>query len=245
MTVDECPRATPLATFVRADGSLEDAALTIWGGDAESPLGSLENFENAEPVALGSGAEHAWLVDLGWGVWIEWSANSRSYLITSAGLDRDTVASVARSYQSEASAEAAARALPGLDAVAPLPSSDRSATWFAEYGNPNPAAKDGEPWIRIEVSLSEAPWVARASVRPVPAEGLAVPTPTGSAVRSGDNGGFRYATWTTETGADVQLMSNLSESEVLELAGRLELARPDDPRLDSFDLTIPRHGHAL
>ncbi|WP_369374472.1 hypothetical protein AB1046_09000 [Promicromonospora sp. Populi] len=242
MTVDECPRATPVAAYYRADGSPDDAVLTIWSGDAQTPLGPLENFEGAERVSLSSGTDDAWLVDLGWGVWVEWRTDSDSYLVTSAGLDRDTVMSVARSYDGETSAEAAALAPPGLEAITPLPSSDRDATWYAQYGNPDPTEKDGEPWVQIQVELSGAPWAAHASVNPIPDDGLSVPAPAGTAVRSGDNGGFRYATWTTDTGAEVQLMANLSEAEVLELASDLELVGPHDPLLERFDLTSPRTG---
>lgn len=241
MTVDECPRATPVAAFYRADGSPEDAVLTIWSGDAQTPLGPLESFENAERVSLASGAEDAWLVDLGWGVWIEWRTDTGNHLVTSAGLDRETAVSVARSYDGETSAEAAALAPPGLQAIAPLPWSDRNASWYAKYGNPDPT-ENGEPWIQIQVELSGTPWAARASINPIPADGLTVPTPSGTAMRSGDNGGFRYATWTTETGARVQLMANLPEAEVRELAGRLELVGPHDPRLERFDLTVPREA---
>jgi hypothetical protein len=243
MTVDECPRATPVAAFYRADGSPEDAVLTIWSGDAQTPLGPLENFEGAERVSLGSGAEDAWLVDLGWGVWVEWRTDGGNYLVTSAGLDRDTVTSVARSYDGETSAEAAALAPPGLEAVSPLPSSDREAMWYAKYGDNDPREKDGEPWVQIHVELSGTPWAARASIYPIPADGLTVPTPSGTAMRSGDNGGFRYATWTTDTGARVQLMANLPEAEVRELADHLELVGPRDPRLERFNLTIPRAGN--
>lgn len=242
MTVDECPRATPVAAFYRAEGSPADAVLTIWSGDAQTPLGPLENFENAERVSLGAGAEDAWLVDLGWGVWVEWRTDGGSYLVTSAGLDRDTVMSVVRSYDGETSADAAALAPPGLHAVAPLPSSDRDATWSARYGDNDPTEKDGEPWVEIHVELSGTPWAARASISPIPPDGLAVPTPSGTAIRSGDNGGFRYATWTTDTGARVQLMANLPEAEVRELARRLELVGPHDPRLQRFDLSTPRTG---
>lgn len=240
MTVDECPGAAPVAVFYRAEGSAEDAALTIWSGDAQSPLGPLENFENAERVPLAQGAQDAWLVDLGWGIWLEGHTTTGSYVITSAGLDRDTVVSVARSYQGEATIEAAGPALPGLEAVSPLRSSRRDATWYVRYGHSDPTEKDGEPWIQIDVSMSETPWAARASINPIPADGLTTPTPKGTTPRTGDNGGFRYATWTTDTGARVQLMANLPEAEVLELAGRLELVGPHDPRLDGFDLTIPR-----
>ncbi len=242
MTVDECPRATPVAAFFRADGSPEDAVLTIWSGDAQTPLGPLENFEGAERVALGSGAEDAWLVDLGWGVWVEWRTDAGSYLVTSAGLDRDTVTSVAGSYEGETSARATVLAPPGLQALSPLPSSDRDATWSAKYGNNDPTEKDGEPWVQIHVELRGAPWAAQASINPIPADGLTVPTPSRTAMRSGDNGGFRYATWTTDTGARVQVMANLPESEVRELAGRLKLVGPHDPQLDRFDLATPRTG---
>jgi hypothetical protein len=239
MTVEDCPRATPVAAFYRADGSSEDAVLTIWSGDAQSPLGPLENFDGAERVSLGSGVEDAWLVDIGWGIWVEWRSYSGNYLVTSAGLDRDTVESVARSYDGETSAEAAALAPPGLEAISSLPSSDREAMWYAQYGNPDPTEKDGELWIQIQVELSGTPWAARASIYPIPADGLRVPTPSGTEMRSGDNGGFRYATWTTDTGARVQLMANLPEAEVRELAGHLELVASDDPRLDGFDLITP------
>jgi len=129
-----------------------------------------------------------------------------------------------------------------METVSPLPSSDRDATWYALYGHPDPTEKDGEPWVQIEVELSGTPWAARASINPIPAHGLAVPTPSGTAVRSGDNGGFRYATRTTETGARVQLMANLPEAEVLELVDELELVGPHDSQLERFDLTIPRTG---
>ncbi|MFD2024616.1 hypothetical protein [Promicromonospora aerolata] len=239
MTVDECPRATPVAAFYRADGSPDDAVLTIWSGDAQSPLGPLENFENAERVSLAVGAEDAWLVDLGWGVWVEWRTDRGRHLVTSAGLDRDTVTSVARSYDGETSAEAAALAPSGLQAISPLPSSDRHATWSAKYGNSDPTEKGGEPWVEIHVELSGTPWAARASIYPIPAGGLSVPTRSGTAIRTGDNGGFRYATWSTETGARIQLMANLPEAEVRELAGRLELVGPHDPRLDRFEDVVP------
>lgn len=242
MTVEQCPHAIPVAAFIRADGTPEDAALTIWGGDAESSLGTLQNFEDAQRVSLGPGAQNAWLVDLGWGIWIEWHSTSGSYLVTSAGMDRDTVMTVARSYQGKESAQSAGRALPDLDPVAPLPSSGRAATWYAQYGALDPTQKDGDPWIRIEASLSEVPWAARASVNPIPVDGLTPPKPAKGAVRSGNNGGFRFATWTTASGAEVQLMSNLSEAEVLKLADRLELVDPYDERLDGFDLTSPRTG---
>lgn len=160
-------------------------------------------------------------------------------LVTSAGLDRDTVTSVARSYDGETSAEAAALAPSDLQAISPLPSSDRHATWSAKYGSSDPTEKDGEPWVKIHVELSGTPWAARASIYPIPADGLSVPTRSGTALRTGDNGGFRYATWSTETGARIQLMANLPEAEVRELADRLELVGPDDPRLDRFEDVVP------
>jgi hypothetical protein len=114
--------------------------------------------------------------------------------------------------------------------------------WYAKYGDNDPTEKDGEPWVQLHVELSGTPWAARASIYPIPADGLTVPTPSGTAMRSGDNGGFRYATWTTDTGARVQLTANLPEAEVRELAGHLELVGPRDPRLEQFNLTVPRTG---
>jgi hypothetical protein len=42
----------------------------------QTPLGPLENFENAERVSFASGARDTWLADLGWGVWIEWRTDN-------------------------------------------------------------------------------------------------------------------------------------------------------------------------
>ena len=47
--------------------------------------------------------------------------------------------------------------------------------------------------------------------------------------------------WHTDSGSYlVQLMANLPEAEVRELASHLELVGPHDPQLERFDLTIPR-----
>ena len=67
------------------------------------------------------------------------------------------------------------------------------------------------------MTVGDRPALARASLGPIPDAGLTLPESAASEVRTGDNGGFRFAAWITATGADVLLTGSFTEEEMPEL----------------------------
>lgn len=230
--VDECPGALPLATFIKATGTRDDAALTLWGPDAEVERGGIDAMEGAYEIKLAGSGTEAWVFEFHWGVQMQWADGTGDYVVTAAGVDVDTTVDAAAAYVQAKTQESVQAVVPDLQYVPITDRPARIAMWTAEYGTPDPASNDNPPWLYLEVAVGGLPPTTLASTRPIPTSGLTLAQGTTSDVRTGDNGGFRHADWTTETGAQISLRGNFTEEEMRAFAGQVQAVPPDDPRID-------------
>ncbi|WP_098453768.1 hypothetical protein [Sanguibacter antarcticus] len=238
-SIDECPVALPLATFVEATGNEDDSVLTLWGPDAKAGVASVEAFEGAYTTVLPGSRTDAWVVEFPWGAWVQWSDDTGDYILTASGIEADTATAAAAAYSETRSQESIHAILPDLQLVPAAELPARNTRWTAVYGNSDPRPGDDTPWLSLEVTAGELPATALASLQPIPATGLTLREPTTSDVHTGDNGGFRYARWTTATGAHVQLIGNLTIDELRGLAMQVQAVLPADPRIDGKQILSP------